>query len=64
MLQTPIPSTDRHVNAWCATLNGSWHERALWLYAVIVLAHWLEHLAQAYQVFVLHWPRSAAGTAS
>jgi hypothetical protein len=42
-------------------LNGSWHERASGLYAVLVLAHWLEHLAQACQVFVLHWPRPAAG---
>lgn len=42
--------------------NGPvWHERALWLYAVIVLAHWAEHLAQAWQVYVLHWPRPAAG---
>jgi hypothetical protein len=24
---------------------------------VIVLAHWAEHLVQAFQVFVLHWPR-------
>ncbi len=45
-----------------AILNGPvWHERALWLYGIIVLAHWLEHLAQAWQVYVLHWPRPAAG---
>jgi hypothetical protein len=24
---------------------------------IIVLAHWVEHLVQAYQVFVLNWPR-------
>ncbi len=24
---------------------------------VIVLAHWAEHLVQAYQIWVLHWPR-------
>ena len=24
---------------------------------VIVLLHWVEHLVQAYQAFVLHWPR-------
>jgi hypothetical protein len=28
---------------------------------VIVLAHWAEHLAQAYQVYVLAWPRPRAG---
>ena len=27
----------------------------------IVLAHWAEHLAQAYQVYVLGWPRPRAG---
>ena len=61
MLQIPLASTDRPMYAWYATLNGPWHERATWLYMVIVLAHWLEHLAQAYQVFLLHWPRSLAG---
>jgi hypothetical protein len=37
-------------------LNGSWHERALQLFMAIVLAHWAEHLAQALQVYALHWP--------
>ena len=47
-----------------ALFNGPvWHERALWLYAVIVLAHWVEHLTQAWQVYALHWARPAAGGA-
>jgi hypothetical protein len=37
-------------------LNGPWHERALQVFMAIVLAHWAEHLAQAFQVYVLHWP--------
>ena len=37
-------------------LNGAWHERALQLFMVIVLAHWAEHLVQAYQIYVLGWP--------
>lgn len=41
-------------------LNSVWHERALWLYAVIVVLHWLEHIVQAYQVFVLKMPRPAS----
>lgn len=41
-------------------LNTSWHEPALWTFLVIVLAHWSEHLAQAYQAYVLHWPMSQA----
>jgi hypothetical protein len=38
-------------------LNGRWHERALQVFMAVVLAHWAEHLAQALQVYVLHWPR-------
>ena len=26
----------------------------------IVLAHWMEHLVQAYQIWVMHWPRPKA----
>jgi hypothetical protein len=36
-------------------LNGRWHEVALWSYTVIVLAHWAEHLAQAFQIYALGW---------
>jgi hypothetical protein len=38
-------------------LNDVWHERANRVFAVIVLAHWAEHLVQAWQVFVLGWQR-------
>ena len=41
-------------------LNGRWHERALQLFMVIVLAHWAEHLLQAFQIYVLGWPVPAA----
>ena len=27
----------------------------------IALAHWAEHLSQAYQIYVLGWPRPQAG---
>jgi hypothetical protein len=37
-------------------LNAPWHERALQLFMVIVLAHWAEHLFQAFQIYVLGWP--------
>ena len=37
-------------------LNGPWHERALQIFTVIVLAHWAEHLAQAFQIYALGWP--------
>ncbi|HVI35462.1 MAG TPA: hypothetical protein VM684_04485 [Gaiellales bacterium] len=37
-------------------LNQEWHERALQVFMVIVLGHWAEHLAQAFQIYVLKWP--------
>lgn len=46
--------------AWGRTmhrLNTSWHEIALNTFMVIVLAHWAEHLVQAFQIFVLGWAR-------
>jgi hypothetical protein len=38
-------------------LNTRWHKVALLSFTVIVLFHWAEHIVQAYQFFVLHWPR-------
>jgi hypothetical protein len=37
-------------------LNREWHQVALQTYMVIVLAHWAEHLAQAFQIYALGWP--------
>ena len=42
-------------------LNTRWHSRMLQLFMVIVLAHWAEHLAQAFQIYALGWPRPKAG---
>jgi hypothetical protein len=41
-------------------LNSQWHERALQIFMAIVLAHWAEHLVQAYQIYVMGWPRPQA----
>ena len=41
-------------------LNTVWHKRVLQVFTLIVLAHWAEHLAQAYQIYVLGWPRPTA----
>ena len=41
-------------------LNTRWHERALQLFMLVVLAHWGEHLVQAYQIYVMGWPRPMA----
>jgi hypothetical protein len=39
-----------------AGLNGRHHRAALNVFMIVVLAHWAEHVAQAYQIWVLHWP--------
>jgi hypothetical protein len=41
-------------------LNERYHSLALKVFMFIVLAHWAEHLVQAYQVWVLDRPRPAA----
>ncbi len=43
-----------------AALNGRHHRAAVNAFMVVVLAHWAEHLVQAYQVWVLDLPRPAA----
>ncbi len=37
-------------------LNSDQHEMALRAFMAIVLAHWMEHLVQAVQIYVLGWP--------
>jgi hypothetical protein len=41
-------------------LNGPWHRDALLALLVVTLAHWLEHIFQAIQIFLLGWPRATA----
>jgi len=41
-------------------LNTRWHKAALQVFMGVVLFHWVEHFVQAYQAFVLHWPRPMA----
>lgn len=41
-------------------LNSRWHERAMGMFALVVAAHWLEHVAQAAQVYVLGMPPAQA----
>lgn len=43
-----------------SAINVRYHRLSLNLFLIIVLAHWAEHLVQAYQVWVLDRPRPAA----
>lgn len=45
---------------WMEQVNGPWHAWSMQLFIVIVSAHWVEHLLQAFQVYGLHWHRSHA----
>lgn len=57
----PASATSLH-SPLLRNLNSRWHERALQGFMVIVLAHWAEHLAQAFQIYALGWaPPQARG---
>jgi hypothetical protein len=49
----PVPQAD---GTFWQRLNGIWHKPALQLFTAIVLLHWAEHLAQAFQIYVMGWP--------
>jgi hypothetical protein len=43
-------------------LNGRFHAPALWVYMLVIVAHWLEHVLQIYQIYGLGWaPENAGG---
>ena len=44
------------MKAFLERINGPQHETALRVFLVIVLAHWGEHLLQAFQIYGLGWP--------
>lgn len=46
---------------WHARLNGVHHARALWIFMLIVMAHWMEHVLQIYQIYGLGWAPAVAG---
>lgn len=41
-------------------LNTTWHRRAIIVFVAITVAHWVEHIAQAMQIWLFHWPRAEA----
>jgi hypothetical protein len=60
MTARPAHATNPARSALRQRLNSTWHERALQGFMVIVLAHWAEHLAQAFQIYALGWPVPSA----
>ena len=53
-------AVDHGQNTPVSGINGRWHQAALGIFMVIVLAHWAEHITQAIQIWVLDWPRPKA----
>jgi hypothetical protein len=50
------------MKAFLERINGPQHETALRVFVAIVLAHWAEHLLQAFQIYGLGWaPPQARG---
>ncbi len=58
MQNTPaaVSATATEEPSFLHRLNAEWHKPALQVFAVIVLAHWAEHLVQAAQIYALGWP--------
>lgn len=54
---SPTNPTSRIFQSLIHTLNGRWHQRAMQIFMLVILAHLLEHLSQGFQLWVLHWPR-------
>ncbi|TDV41091.1 hypothetical protein [Actinophytocola oryzae] len=59
----PTEIEGKHLLGPGGSLNTRYHKAALYLFGFVVIAHWVEHIAQAYQIYVLDWARPKAGGA-
>jgi hypothetical protein len=55
MVDATTAPRERPDDGLLARLNGPWHRRALIAFAAIILAHWMEHLVQSFQIWALGW---------
>jgi hypothetical protein len=46
---------------WFQLLNGPYHAQALWIFMLVIVAHWMEHVLQIYQIYGLGWAPADAG---
>jgi hypothetical protein len=60
MADVAIASPGGRIRRLVDDLNGRYHRAALWVFMGIVVAHWAEHLLQAFQIWVLGWERPDA----
>jgi len=54
------PGSEEIFKNFVRSVNGKYHRTALWVFMAIVLAHWMEHLVQAFQIWALGWERPEA----
>lgn len=54
------PGSSGTLSGFVRDLNGKYHRTALWAFMAIVVAHWAEHLFQAFQIWALGWERPDA----
>ena len=62
-IDSPLALTASKKSSLYERINTRWHRAALFWFMAVVLAHWAEHIAQAWQVWVMGWPRHHAGGA-
>ncbi len=55
--QTRTHNDRQALQQYVAVLNGRFHKWDVLAFMLVVIAHWLEHLLQAVQIFLLGWPR-------
>jgi len=55
-IQRKVVKSSEGTPGFFERINGEWHKPALQFFMFIVLGHWAEHLAQATQIYILHWP--------
>lgn len=49
-----------HPAGWFTSLNTTYHRTALMVYLGVVIAHWIEHIVQAIQIWILDIPTPKA----
>ena len=55
-----MAGTKQRLHAWRAVANDARHRRYIMWFMVVVLAHWVEHIFQAVQIWALGWTRPEA----
>ncbi|MEU5716475.1 hypothetical protein AB0G71_11910 [Streptomyces sp. NPDC020403] len=55
-MATSTATPPRTLRRGIDSLNSRHHQLGLRIFLLIVIAHWAEHLVQAYQIYIMGWP--------